>query len=98
MEQIKNEINEPGEAVGKTIIQLRTKLEIIKRTDQKIELSEIHAIRELLAEIPNLVINFDNTITKPPEADATHPERKLSNYSNHLFLYKGTGWFVRSHC
>lgn len=71
----------PEDNITKTINEIRQNIHEMMRGREKISLSEIHEIRDHLAQIPNLVINFDDTITKPPESDPADPKRKTDNYS-----------------
>ncbi|MFA4845719.1 MAG: hypothetical protein WC654_04130 [Patescibacteria group bacterium] len=61
--------------------EVRNKIKLIFERGEKISDQEVKEIRELLALIPNLVINFDDTITRPPEKDPDHPDKARSNYS-----------------
>ncbi|MBI5793733.1 hypothetical protein HZA87_01415 [Candidatus Uhrbacteria bacterium] len=61
--------------------EVRNRIKNIFERGEKISDHEVKEVRELLARIPNLVINFDDTITRPPEKDPDHPEKARDNYS-----------------
>lgn len=72
---------EQSETGAEIIAQLRVEIENVYQANRKIEPSKVFEIRDLLARVPNLVVNFDDTITKAPEADLENPENGKSNYS-----------------
>lgn len=59
----------------------------VNASKEKIKPDQIKEIRDLIAKMPSLVINFDDTITSPPENDLTNPDqvdRKIDNCSIRL--------------
>ena len=62
--------------------QLKNRVEEIYQKNEEISEQEIREIRELLATVPNLVINFDDTITQPPLSDPPEPGVKAKVKEN----------------
>src|SRR3989344_2695943 len=65
----------------KVINSIREQIQTIRGKEQSASPEDIVTIQQELEKVSNLVINFDDTITKPPERDLANPGRKRDNYS-----------------
>ena len=76
-EKPKNKEKEKTEAeTAEVIQQIKNSVEQVYQNQREATPEEIKAIRELIAETPNIVINFDDTITQPPLRDPNIPNQK----------------------
>ena len=66
---------------------IKEKVREMYERDRPINTEEIAELRELISELPNLVINFDDTITQPPLSEPAKPGKKARVKENQSIIY-----------